>query len=53
MRPAAARSFVRSTGARLLVSDCRHHTNLTRSLRPLLRSVHQFGCARVYLLKRV
>lgn len=53
MRPAAARSFVRSTGARLLLSDCRHHTNLTRSLRPMLRSVHQFGCARVYLLNRV
>jgi hypothetical protein len=53
MRPAAARSFVQSTGARLLVSDCRHHTNLTRSLRPLLSSMHQFGCARVYLLKRV
>jgi hypothetical protein len=52
MRPASARSFVLSTGARLLVSDCRHHTNLTSSLGPLLRSVHQFGCARVYLLKR-
>ncbi len=52
MRPAAARSFVRGTGARLLVADCRHPANLTRSLRPMLSSVHRFGCARVYVLKR-
>jgi hypothetical protein len=47
---ASARSFVRSTGATLLISDCRHRASLSRSLGPLIGSVHRFGCARVYLL---
>ena len=51
MSPRAARAFVASTGATILVSDCRHRANLSRRLDPLLRSVHQFGCARVYVLK--
>jgi hypothetical protein len=51
MRPAAARSFVRQTGAGLLVSDCRHRVSLVRALEPMLRSVHRFGCARVYVIK--
>jgi hypothetical protein len=50
VRPARARSFVRSTGASVLVSDCAHHANLSRSLRPLIASVHRFGCASVYVL---
>ena len=50
MRPAAAVTFVRRTGAALLVSDCRHPASLARVLKPLLRSVHGFGCARVYVL---
>ncbi len=50
MRPAPARRFVAGTGATILVSDCGHRTDLTRSLRPLLASVHRFGCARVYVL---
>jgi hypothetical protein len=50
--PAAARSFVTSTGASLLISDCAHHADLTGRLRPLLASVHRFGCARVYVLAR-
>jgi hypothetical protein len=49
---AAARSFVRGTGATILISDCAHHADLTRPLRPLLSSVHRFGCARVYVLAR-
>ncbi len=53
VRPAAAaRSFVRDTGATILISDCAHHADLTRPLRPLLASVHRFGCARVYVLAR-
>jgi hypothetical protein len=48
---AAARSFVASTGAALLVSDCRHHADLTRKLAGDVRAVHQFGCARVYVIK--
>ena len=50
MRTAVARSFVRSTGAKLLVSDCKHDADLTRKLRPLLASVHRFGCATVYVV---
>jgi hypothetical protein len=50
MTPRAARGFVSGTGASILVSDCRHHAVLTRPLRPLLASVHSFGCARVYVL---
>lgn len=51
MSRSAARRFVAQTGATILVSDCGHRTNLTRSLAPLLSSVHQFGCARVYILR--
>jgi hypothetical protein len=51
--PLAARAFVRSTGARLLVADCDHSAGdarLARTLRPLVAQVHRFGCARVYVL---
>lgn len=50
MRPRRARRFVRGTGAALLISDCAHRADLTRTLRPLIDAVHQFGCARVYVL---
>jgi hypothetical protein len=52
MSARAARAFVASTGASILVSDCRHPADLTRRLRPRLAAVHAFGCARVYLLKK-
>ena len=51
MPAAAARAFVGSTGASILVSDCRHRADLTRKLGTDLRAVHQFGCARVYVIK--
>ena len=51
MRPAGARFFVRQTGAAILISDCKHPASLVRSLAPLLRSVHRFGCARVYVIR--
>ncbi len=51
MRAASARAFVTSTGAALLVADCRHHADLTRPLGPLIGAVHRFGCARVYVLR--
>jgi hypothetical protein len=51
MRPPRARAFVAGTGATLLVSDCTHRANLTRSLRPVLEAVHRFGCARVYVVR--
>ena len=50
MSAPAARRFVSGTGARVLISDCKHRPNLIKRLRPLLSSVHTFGCARVYVL---
>jgi hypothetical protein len=50
MRPAAARSFVAGTGARILVADCDHRADLTKALGPMLASTQTFGCARVYVL---
>jgi hypothetical protein len=52
MPAVAARAFVASTGAAILVSDCRHHADLTRKLGSAVRAVHQFGCARVYVMTR-
>jgi hypothetical protein len=52
MHPARARAFVLSTGATLLVSDCSHHANLSRTLRGVVRAVKRFGCARVYVVRR-
>jgi hypothetical protein len=52
LRRASARSFVLGTGAAVLISDCTHPANLTGRLGPLLASVHGFGCARVYVLRR-
>ena len=51
MPAAAARAFVASTRAAVLVSDCKHHADLTRKLGSAIGAVHQFGCARVYVLK--
>jgi hypothetical protein len=51
MSPRAAQTFVAATGATILVSDCRHRADLSRTLQPLLSSVQRFGCARVYVLK--
>jgi hypothetical protein len=50
MSPAAARSFVLATGASLLVSDCVHAADLSGALRPIVSSVHRFGCATVYVV---
>jgi hypothetical protein len=51
MAPVPARAFVTSTGAAVLVADCRHRANLTKPLGPLIAAVHRFGCARVYVLR--
>jgi hypothetical protein len=50
MGPASARAFVASTHADLLLADCGHRHDLTRDLRPRLRQVRRFGCARLYIL---
>jgi hypothetical protein len=52
MSDAAARRFVTSTGASVLVGDCTHHADLVNALGTLLRSVQRFGCASVYVLNR-
>jgi hypothetical protein len=52
LNAAGARRFVASTGATILVSDCKHPADLTRTLGGRLAAVHAFGCARVYVLRR-
>jgi hypothetical protein len=47
-----ARRFVRQTGARFLLADCKTTANLNRILAPILVSVHRFGCAAVYEVDR-
>lgn len=44
----AARAFVRSSGARFLLADCRPNADLETLLGPVVGSVHHFGCATVY-----
>jgi hypothetical protein len=48
LSPSAGRSFVIRSGARFLLADCRRTPDLDGPLRPILLSVHRFGCARVY-----
>lgn len=43
-----ARSFVRETGARFLLGDCRSDYDVTQDLAPLLVDEQSFGCARVW-----
>jgi hypothetical protein len=48
LTPAAARSFVRASGARFLLADCTTRADMRTLLGPLIRSTHGFGCATVY-----
>lgn len=50
MTPTQAQRSASSTGARFLLDDCAASRNLGRSLEPIIRSVHRFGCATVYEL---
>jgi hypothetical protein len=53
MPDAAARRFVRSTGARFMFVDCRPGLlDLRAQMRPLLEEVRRFDCATLYVLKR-
>ncbi len=45
---AATRSFVRSSGARFVLADCRTAADMRKLLGPMIRSAHGFGCAAVY-----
>jgi hypothetical protein len=51
--PAAARRFVRDSGARFMLFSCAVHTDLRSELGSLIASVRHFGCATVYELKPV
>ncbi len=46
--PAAARSVVKASGARFVLSDCQVTGNLASALAPITVSVRRFGCAKVY-----
>jgi hypothetical protein len=48
--PAQARAFVRRTGARFVLGDCRAK-NLTVTLAPIDGAVHRFSCATVYVIR--
>jgi hypothetical protein len=52
LSPAAARAFVRESGARFLLFSCSAHQPLLvqRELRPVTQSIKHFGCATVYEL---
>jgi hypothetical protein len=47
MSPPAAQRFVRSTGARFVLADCRSPADLAALLGPIVRAQVRFGCARV------
>jgi hypothetical protein len=51
MPPAAARRFVRESGARFLLFSCVKHADLVEELSPLITAVSRFGCAAVYELR--
>jgi hypothetical protein len=50
MSKTRALEFVRSTGARFLLADCKAPPDLSRTLAPLTVSSTRFGCAAVYEL---
>ena len=53
LSPAAARTFVRQSGARFLLFSCssaHQPLKVQRELRPVTQSIKHFGCATVYEL---
>lgn len=48
--PPSARQFVRQSGARFVLASCKTHVDLASTLGPMLLSVRDFGCARIYEL---
>ncbi len=49
LHAAQARAFVRDSGARFVLGDCRS-SNLTRALAPIVSEVRRFSCATVYVI---
>jgi hypothetical protein len=50
LAPAAARHFVAQSGARFVLQNCGSRADLERTLRPIISSVHRFGCATLFRL---
>jgi hypothetical protein len=50
LRPVRARAFVRETGARFVLGDCRSK-DLSATLAPILAEVRRFSCATVYVIR--
>jgi hypothetical protein len=48
LQPAAARSFVLTSGARFVLADCETVADMRTLLGPIIRSARDFGCAAVY-----
>jgi hypothetical protein len=48
LSPAAARHFVLQSGARFVLQNCGSQADLERTLRPIISSVHRFGCATLF-----
>ena len=46
----SARAFVKRSGARFVLGDCRS-LDLTAQLAPITSAVHHFGCATVYAIR--
>jgi len=46
----AARALVTASGARFVLADCRVTIDLSKTLAPIMISLHRFGCAKVYEL---
>jgi hypothetical protein len=52
LTPGSARALVEGSGARLVLADCGQTGAVAPALRPLAASMHRFGCATVYVLRR-
>jgi hypothetical protein len=52
LSPESSVDLVRSSGARFLLADCQHQTDLRSKLGPLIESEQHFGCATVYSVRQ-
>jgi hypothetical protein len=48
LSPRDSRALVRTSGAAFVLADCSTTADMRKILRPMLLSVHRFGCATVY-----
>jgi hypothetical protein len=51
LAPAKATAFVRSTGARFVISSCQDHVHLASLLRAIVETQHRSGCADVLYVR--